>query len=91
MALSTHLVLFGNFGSDAGYWYIGADGKIHHVPGWNPEQLSEVSKVVSILGQLAALKTPGLAERVSSVLTEFVQKEVGAYAKEAGGISIISV
>lgn len=91
MALSTHIVVFGHFGSDAGYWYIGADGKIHRVPGWNPEQLSEVSKVVSILGQVAALKTPGLAERVSAVLTDFVQTEVGSHVKEPGGVSIISV
>lgn len=89
--MSTHIVVFGHFGTDAGYWYIGADGKIHHVPGWNPEQLSEVSKVVSILAQAAALKTPGLAERIGGVLNEFVQKEIGSHVKEAGGISIISV
>jgi hypothetical protein len=91
MPNSTHIVVFGHFGSDAGYWYIGADGKIHRVPGWNPEQLTEVSKVVSILAQAAALKTPGLAERVSGVLTDFVQKEVAGHVKEAGGVSIISV
>jgi len=34
---SRPVVIFGNIGSDAGYWYLGADGKIHHVPGWNPE------------------------------------------------------
>ncbi|HKU18857.1 MAG TPA: hypothetical protein VJP80_06315 [Candidatus Saccharimonadales bacterium] len=34
---SRPIVIFGNIGSDAGYWYLGADGKIHHVPGWNPE------------------------------------------------------
>lgn len=33
------IVIFGNVGSDAGYWYLGSDGKIHHVPGWNPETL----------------------------------------------------
>ena len=89
--MATHIVVFGHFGSDAGYWYIGADGKIHRVPGWNPEQLSEVSKVTSILGQAAALKTPGLAERFSAVLADFVQTEVGSHAKEQGGVSIISV
>jgi hypothetical protein len=89
--MATHIVVFGHFGSDAGYWYIGPDGKIHRVPGWNPEQLSEVSKVTSILGQVAALKTPGLAERVSAVLTDFVSKEIGSHAKQEGGVSIISV
>jgi hypothetical protein len=91
MALSTHIVVFGHFGSDAGYVYIGPDGKIHRVPGWNPEQLSEVSKAVSILAQAAALKTPGHAERISGVLNDFVQKEISSHVKEAGGLSIISV
>ena len=36
---SRPIIIFGNIGSDAGYWYLGADGKIHHVPGWNPETL----------------------------------------------------
>lgn len=33
------IIIFGNVGSDAGYWYLGSDGKIHHVPGWNPETM----------------------------------------------------
>ena len=89
--MATQIVVFGHFGTDAGYVWIGPDGKIHRVPGWNPEQLSEVSKAVSILTQAAALKTPGLAEKVGSVLTEFVQKEISGHVKETGGISVISV
>ncbi|HEY8869219.1 MAG TPA: hypothetical protein VIM30_07485 [Candidatus Limnocylindrales bacterium] len=45
------LFFFGGFGSDAGGWYIGADGKIHKVPGWNPEQVVELARLVSVLAQ----------------------------------------
>ena len=91
--MATHYVVLGHFGSDAGYWYIGADGKLHHVPGWSPEQLAEVSRAVELIGQAAALKTPGLAERVTGALTDFVQKELTGHVKDsgAGGISVVSL
>ena len=90
--MAAHIVIIGHFGSDAGYWYIGADGKLHHVPGWNPEQLLEVSLAAQLIAQAGALKTPGLGERVTGVLSSFVQEQVGAHLKDggAGGISVIS-
>ena len=27
-------IILGHIGSDAGYWVIGPDGKMHHVGGW---------------------------------------------------------
>lgn len=53
------IIIFGNVGSDAGYWYLGADGKIHHVPGWNPETIQAFKAVeenVAILER--AFKSP---------------------------------
>jgi len=35
-------ILFGG-PTDAGFFYIGADGKIHHVPGWDPVNWAELS------------------------------------------------
>lgn len=46
------IVIFGNVGSDAGYWYLGADGKIHHVPGWNPETLKAFKAIEENLAVL---------------------------------------
>lgn len=51
---SRPIIIFGNIGSDAGYWYLGADGKIHHVPGWNPETreaFATIEKNFAILQQ----------------------------------------
>jgi hypothetical protein len=76
------LFIFGGGFTDAGGWYIGADGKIHKVPGWNPEGVREVSHMVNILREAAQLKTPGLAEAVTSVVIDQVQKELGANLRE---------
>lgn len=52
------IVIFGNIGSDAGYWYLGSDGKIHHVPGWNPETMKAFKAIEENLAILErAVKT----------------------------------
>jgi hypothetical protein len=90
--MPAHIVIIGHIGSDAGYWYIGADGKIHRVPGWSPEELVEVGIASRLIAQATTLKTPDLANRVAGVLSKFVQEQVGAHLKDggAGGISVIS-
>ena len=84
------VVIIGHPGSDAGYWWIGPDGKLHHVPGWTVEQLMEVGIAARLIAQATSLKTPALSQGVMSVLSNFVQEQVGAHVKEAGGISVIS-
>jgi hypothetical protein len=79
------LLLFG--GTDAGGIIITPDGKIIHVPGWNPEQLVELSHAVNILREAAQLKTPRLSEAVTSSVIGFVQKELGSHLSE-GGVAI---
>jgi hypothetical protein len=76
------LFIMGGGFTDAGGWWIGPDGKIHKVPGWNPEAVREVSHMVNILREAAQLKTPGLAEAVSRVVIDHVQKELGANLRE---------
>jgi hypothetical protein len=76
------LFFFGGYGTDAGGWYIGADGKIHKVPGWNPEAVVELQHAVNILREAAQLKTPGLSEAVARVVYDQVQKELGANLRE---------
>lgn len=76
------IVFLGGFGTDAGYWYIGADGKLHHVGGWAPEAVAEVSRAISILGEATQLKTPALSEAVIKSTLEFVTKNIGANLKE---------
>ena len=76
------IVFLGGYGSDAGYWYIGADGKVHHVGGWGPEAVSEVSRAISILGEATQLKNSALSEAVIRSTLDFVTKQIGGNLKE---------
>jgi hypothetical protein len=87
------LIVIGQIGSDAGYWYLGPDGKWHHVGGWGVENLVEVTRALNILSEAARFKTPGLAETVTKGLNEFVQKELGAHLGDqlkGGGVVIVN-
>jgi hypothetical protein len=77
-------IIIGHIGSDAGYWYIGSDGKLHHVPGWDPEGIAELAAAVNIMREATRLKTPGLAEAAIKSVMEFTQKELGTHLKDAG-------
>jgi hypothetical protein len=76
------IIFIGHIGSDAGGWYIGADGKIHRVPGWNPEQMNDVAHLLNGLRDIAQVKTAGVAERVVSGVLDSLKKELGANLKE---------
>jgi len=78
------IIILGRIGSDAGYWYIGADGKVHHVPGWNPEAMAEFDAAIAVMKSAAQLKSPGLAEAVLKSVLPFAQKEINTYFKGAG-------
>ena len=78
------IIILGHIGSDAGYTYIGSDGKIHHVPGWNPEAMAEFDAAISVMKNATQLKTPGLAETVVKGVLPFAQKELNTYFKGAG-------
>lgn len=68
--------------TDAGGWWIGSDGKIHRIPGWNPEAMVEVSHAINVIREAGQLKTPGLAEATIQDVLDFVQKELAANVKE---------
>jgi hypothetical protein len=78
------MIILGHIGSDAGYWYIGADGKLHHVPGWNPEAMLQFDAAISVMRSATQLKAPGLAEAVVKSVLPFAQKELNTYFKGAG-------
>jgi hypothetical protein len=74
--------------TDAGGWYIGADGKIHRVPGWNPEAMSDLAAAVKIIGEAGRIKTPGLADAAVKGVMAFAQKELETHLK-GGGVLVI--
>ncbi|HEY2962254.1 MAG TPA: hypothetical protein VGJ37_07545 [Pyrinomonadaceae bacterium] len=87
-----NFIVLGQIGSDAGYWYLGPDGKWHHVGGWGVEKFVDVSRSLDILSQAAKLKTPGIAETVTRGLSEFVNKELTGHLGDrlkGGGVVII--
>lgn len=82
------IFFIGPIGSDAGGWYIGPDGKIHKIPGWNPEGMFELAAAIRVIREAGQLKTPGLREATIKGALDFVQKEFGKHVTE-GGIVVV--
>ena len=76
------IMFIGPVGTDAGGWFIGADGKIHRIPGWEPEQLRDVSHALRGLRELTQVKTAGVAERAVAAVLESVKKQLAGQLKE---------
>ena len=74
--------------TDGGGWYIGADGKIHPVPGWEARATLELSRAITVLGIAAQLKTPGLADTTIRGLMAFTQKEIAQHVPQ-GGVLVV--
>jgi hypothetical protein len=84
-----HTIIIGG-GTDAGGWQITFEnGKvvIKRIPGWNPEQLAELTAALSIIREATKLKTPGLAEAAAASVMEFTQKQLDQNVK--GGAVLI--
>jgi hypothetical protein len=83
-----NIYFIGQVGTDAGGWYIGPDGKIHRIPGWNPESMVELTSALGIIREAGQLKTPGLTEATVKGVMEFAQKEIATHLK-GGGVLVI--
>jgi hypothetical protein len=75
------MILIGGAGTDGG-GYIIVNGKLKKIPGWNPEELSELSHAVRALSAVSRMKTPGLADNIASEISTFVAKEVARHAPQ---------
>jgi hypothetical protein len=75
-------------GTDAGGWYIGADGKIHRFPGWNPEQMFDVAHALDALREVSQIKSKGVADRVIATVGEFVKGQLGEHL-QSGDVLVI--
>jgi hypothetical protein len=84
------IVFIGNIGTDAGGWYIDANGKIHRIPGWNPEQMTDLSHALTGLRALSQIKSAGVAERAFGAVRELVVKQVGEHIKE-GDVLVLGI
>lgn len=87
--MTNNIYFIGHVGSDAGGWYIGSDGKIHRVPGWNPEAMSEIAAALSIVRYSSLVKNPHFSQQVMKEAVGFAQKQLGEHLKE-GGIVVVN-
>ena len=81
-----NVYFIGKIGTDAGGWYIGSDGKIHRIPGWNPEAMTDLGRALTVLREASQIKSKGVGERAIKSVLDFAQKELGAYVKDGGVI-----
>ena len=79
-----NLVFLGRIGSDAGGWWIGPDGKIHRVPGWNPEAVIDLEHAVNIVRLASQLRAEDVGQRVIETVMPFVQEQMKANLGELG-------
>lgn len=86
--VSKNIYFIGQFGTDAGGWYIGADRKIHRIPGWNPEQMVEFAAAVNIIRHANLIKDTKFNSLIMKEVVGFAQKQLGEYVKEGGVIVV---
>jgi hypothetical protein len=80
--------IYMQIGTDAGYVYIGRDGKIHRVPGWSPEAISSVTNAINVLRSAAQIKEPAVQEAAIKAVMSHVQEQVGQHMKD-GGVLVV--
>ncbi len=81
-------VIFGNIGSDAGYWTF-ENGKFVHHGGWEIESIREVQQALTLIAEASKLRTPGLAERLTGVLDEFVGSELTEHVGKGQNVVVV--
>jgi hypothetical protein len=89
MSRNIYFIHGGGFGTDAGGWYIGPDGKLHKVPGWNPEAMLDLSHSLQVLGAAGRIREKGLTDSIIKSVMPSVQRQLEANVKD-GGILVIS-
>lgn len=67
-------IILGHIGSDAGYWVIGADGKLHHVGGWQVEEMTDLKNAINALQDAVQIREPGVAEAITKAVVPFVER-----------------
>ena len=87
--LQKSIYFIGQVGSDAGGWYIGADGKIHRVPGWNPEAMNEVAAALNIVRYSNLVKNSHFSSQIMKEALNFAQGQLGEHIKD-GGVVVVN-
>ena len=87
--MANNIYFIGPVGTDAGGWYIGSDGKIHRVPGWNPDAMSEIAAALNIVRYSNLVKSAHFNQQIMKDAVGFAQKQLGEHVKD-GGIVVVN-
>ena len=79
------LIILGHIGSDAGYWYLGSDGRLHHVGGWQAERMAELRAAINVVQNAVQLKESGVAENIAKTVMPLIERELSANIKGQDG------
>lgn len=67
-------IIIGHVGSDAGYWVLGPDGTLHHVGGWQIDEMRELRSAINMLQEAVQIREPGVAESITKAIVPFVER-----------------
>lgn len=84
-----NIYFVGQYGTDAGGWYIGPDGKIHRVIGWNQESMIDLAAVLSVIRIANQIKDARFNSEIMKEAFGFAQKQLGDHLSE-GGIVVVN-
>lgn|GEM_PF-1942156 len=84
-----NIYFIGQYGTDAGGWYIGRDGKIHRVPGWNPESMVDLASTLGIIRIASQIKDAKFNAGMVKEALAFAQNQLGDHLSE-GGIVVVN-
>jgi hypothetical protein len=78
-----HSIIVGGLTDAGGIIITFENGKviIKRIPGWNPEQFSELNAALTIIREATKLKAPGLAEAAVLSVMKFTQDQLGEHVK----------
>lgn len=74
------------FGSDGGYWYFGADGKLHHVGPWDPGVSRDLNAAATLLSMAEGIKQAQIKQQLVGLSEKLVAghiKEIQSHIEEA--------
>jgi hypothetical protein len=87
MVMQAKSMAFGaGYGNDGGFWQIGADGKLHWVPPWDPE-ISKAFSVAAALENIAAsITSTSVRTQIESAARALTAPHVHAVQRHLDGI-----
>jgi hypothetical protein len=76
------------FGGDGGFFYVGADGKLHWVPPWDPEITRDIGLAATLSGLASQYaKNPALQKQVIGLAESLGNAHAPAIAQHLANLS----